>query len=340
MSPVEPSPALPPALADAEVVLVSYRSRGHVEALLASWPDDLRVVLVDNSDNSDDIRELADARSSLRYVDGRGQGFARSANLGARSSEATHVLFVNPDSRPTTAHLAALVDGLRADESAAAHAGTPVDHEGRAEVGSGGWEPTLRRVVVYSSMLHKLAPRAGFFAQPKAGEQLDVEWVCGACMAVRRQQFLALGGFDEAFYVYAEDMSFGRRARRAGLRSVLRTDIEVPHGAGSSGAPSLEMLRLRGASFGGYVARHHPPLEATLMRAVFAGGAFARAGVQRLRGNREGAATNVALGVGTLTRRAYVGGVEVARARYEETENDPAEQPADPLDRSRLSPSS
>ena len=49
---------------------------------------------------------------------------------------------------------------------------------------------------------------------------------------------------------------------------------------------------------------------------------------------------NVALGVGTLTRRAYVGGVEVARARYEETENDPAEQPADPLDRSRLSPSS
>jgi len=107
----------------------------------------------------------------------------------------------------------------------------------------------------------------------------------------------------------------------------------VPHGAGSSGAPSLEMLRLRGASFGGYVTRYHPRAQAWAMRGVFAGGALARAAVQRLRGNRVGAQTNVALAVGTLTRRAYVGGVEVALARFAETATTPATDPA-----SRLSP--
>jgi GT2 family glycosyltransferase len=339
VSPADFSDALPAALADAEVVLVSYRSRGHVEALLSSWPDELRVVLVDNSKNADGIRELEDGRPSLRYVDGHGQGFSRSANLGARTADATYVLFVNPDSRPSAAQLAALVEGLSDDPLAAAHAGTPTDQEGKAEVGSGGWEPSLRRVFVYSSALHKLARRSGFFAQPEADEQLDVDWVCGACMAVRRTQFLSLGGFDEAFYVYAEDMSFGRRARRAGLRSVLRTDVMVLHGAGSSGAPSLEMLRLRGASFAGYVLRYHPRVQSTSMRAVFAGGAFLRAGLQLLRGDQAGARTNVALGVGTVTRRAYVGGSEVARSRFDETKNDPAEQAAAPAPRSRLSSS-
>ncbi|GAA1428238.1 hypothetical protein GCM10009616_07370 [Microlunatus lacustris] len=325
MSPAESSGSLPPALADAEVVLVSYRSRGHVETLLNSWPRDLPVVLVDNSNNSDGIAELAASWPALRYVDGGGQGFARSANLGAQNATADHVLFVNPDSRPTTAQLASLVDGLREDPGAAVHAGMPADHEGRAEVGSGGWEPSVRRVLVYSLGLQKLAPRAGFFARPESGEQLDVDWVCGACMAVRREQFLALGGFDEAFYVYAEDMSFGRRVRRAGLRSVLRTDVVVPHGSGSSGAPSLEMLRLRGASFGGYVLRYHPPVQAALMRAVFAGGALARAGVQLVRRERAGARVNAALAAGTVTRSAYVGGAEVARARFSETVDDPAE---------------
>lgn len=334
MSP-DVSAVLPEALADAEVVLVSYRSRGHVETLLSMWPADLRVVLVDNSNNSDGIRELEAARPTLRYVDGRGQGFSRSANLGARTGSAEFVLFVNPDSRPSIDQLAALVEGLREDPRAATHAGMPADQHGRAEIGSGGWEPTPRRVFVYASGLHKLTPRAGFFARPARGEQLDVDWVCGACMAVRRNQFLALGGFDEAFYVYAEDMSFGRRVRRAGLRSVLRTDIVVPHGAGSSGAPSLEMLRLRGASFGGYALRYHPRTQSTLMRAVFAGGALARAGLHLLRRDRAAARVSYALAVGTVTRRAYVGGTEVALARFQETEDDPAERVATPSVRLR-----
>lgn len=317
---------LPPSLADAEVVLVNYRSRGHVETLLSMWPEEQQVVLVDNSDNSDGLRELEKRRPAVRYVDGRGQGFARSANLGARTSGATYVLFVNPDSRPITDQLAALVEGLGSDRSSAAHAATPADPNGRAEMGSAGWEPTLLRVFMYVSGLHKLAPHRGLYARPRVGEQLKVDWVTGACMAVRRKQFLAIGGFDEAFFVYSEDVSFGRRVRRAGLCSVLRTDVVVPHGAGNSGAPSMEMLRLRGASFGNYVFRYHRAPQSTMMRVMLAGGAFARSGLQRLRRNRAAARTWMALGVGAITRRAFVGGVEVARRRFDETANDPAER--------------
>ena len=315
----EVSQSLPSELADTEVVLVSYRSRDHVADLLASWPSDVAVTIVDNSCNSDGIRDVAASKPSARYVDGGGQGFARAANLGARRATAEFVVFVNPDSRPTAQQLGALVSGLRSDPSAATYAGTPMVPSGELEIGAGGWEPSIRRVLVYSSGLERVFPHGGFFARPAPHERICVDWVCGACMAVRREQFLTMGGFDETFYVYAEDMSFGRRARAIGLRSVLRTDIAVPHSSGGSGAPSSEMLRLRGAAFAGYVMRYHRIAPALLMRGILAAGALGRGALQMLKGDRAAARLNIALVRGTITRRAYVGGREVARARFIDT---------------------
>jgi GT2 family glycosyltransferase len=320
----EVSQSLPSELADTEVVLVSYRSRDHVADLLASWSSDLAVTIVDNSSNSDGIRDVAASRPSVRYVDGGGQGFARAANLGARRATAEFVVFVNPDSRPTAQQLGALVSGLRSDPSAATYAGTPMVPSGELEIGAGGWEPSIRRVLVYSSGLERVFPHGGFFARPAPHERICVDWVCGACMAVRRGQFLTIGGFDETFYVYAEDMSFGRRARALGLRSVLHTDITVPHSSGGSGAPSAEMLRLRGASFASYVMRYHRIAPALLMRGILAAGALGRGALQMLKGDRAAARLNIALVSGTITRRAYVGGREVARARFIDTATESA----------------
>lgn len=301
-----------------EVVLVTYRSRSHVEALLASLPSSLPVVVVDNSHNADAIADLTNAHPNVRYVDGGGQGFARAANLGAFSSGEDYVVFVNPDSRPTVDDLASLVQGLDHDPGAAAHCASTSAGGDVIEIGVGGWEPTVVRTAIHAVGLHKLWPRAGLFAKPRLGESQQVDWCSGACMAVRREQFTELGGFDETFYVYAEDISFGRAARRAGLRTVLREDVVIPHVSGSSGAPSLEMLRLRGASFAHYVLRYHSTAAGWAMRLLLAAGSIARAVVRRAKGDTEGARLFRAFASGLLTRTATVNGVEVARARYDE----------------------
>ncbi|WP_172836177.1 glycosyltransferase [Microlunatus soli] len=307
-----------PGLDDCEVVLVSYRSRQHVQTLLDGWPDDLAVAVVDNSANADGIADLTGRYRRLRYVSGGGQGFARAANLGATSSIKPYVIFVNPDSRPTAADLLALVRGLAADPRAVSHAATVTGADGRVEIGVGGWEPSVGRLAVHAVGLHKLLPRAGLFAEPQLGEPLTPGWTTGACMAVRADLFAELGGFDETFFVYAEDMAFGRRARAAGWQCRLREDVVVAHGAGSSGAPSAEMLRLRGASFAGYLRRYHPGPRGVLMRGFFAAGTAGRMVAQRATGRSDAAALSRALLTGTLTGRAFVDGVEVARSRYDE----------------------
>lgn len=307
-----------PELDDIEIVLVSYQSRHHVETLIDSWPEKLPVVIVDNSENRDGITELADRLPQVRCLSGGGQGFARAANLGAFSSDKPYVIFVNPDSRPTVEHLLSLVRGLAADGSAISHAATVTGAGGEVEIGVGGWEPSIPRLAVNAVGLHKLLPRSGLFAQPKLGEHVELGWTTGACMAVRARPFRDLGGFDETFFVYAEDMAFGRQARAAGWTCRLREDVVVPHGAGSSGAPSAEMLRLRGASFAGYLRRYHPGPRGAAMRVLFALGTAGRMLAQRGTGRREAAELSRALLIGTVTRRALVAGQEVARARYDE----------------------
>ena len=93
-----------------------------------------------------------------------------------------------------------------------------------------------------------------------------MEWLSGACLAVPREDFLSLGGFDERFFVYNEDMAFGRRAREAGRTLRLRTDILVPHLGGGSGEAKTRMFQMRGASMIKYVADQNSPLATSLMR--------------------------------------------------------------------------
>jgi GT2 family glycosyltransferase len=298
---------------DYELVVVSYRSAAHVRALLSGLPAEIPVVLVDNADGEDGLAGLAAARPGTRWLDGGGEGFAHAANLGARAATAAVVVFVNPDARPDVAVLDALSDEL-VREQVVAVAATPASAQG-PELGCGGWEPTLPRAVVHATGLHKAFPRLGIYARPRPGEQLALDWTSAACMAVRREEFLALGGWDETYFVYCEDVAFGRTLRDHGHPPRLRTDLLVPHASGGSGAPVPEMMRLRGASLAHYLHAHRPRTQARLMTGVLALGYRVRQVQQRVRGDAARAAGHAAYARGLRTGTAWVAGREVAASR-------------------------
>lgn len=274
------------ALDDVEIVLVTYHSRRLVESLLAVLPAGLPVVLVDNASGADGLDEVIEARPGARYLDGGGVGFARAANLGARTSQSAYLVFVNPDAAPSAEVLRALVDDLRADPGLAAVAATTVTPEGRVELGVGGWEPNLRRTLVYATGLHGRFPEAGLYARPRPGQPVQVDWLTGACLAVPRQTFVSLGGFDERFFLYNEDMAYGRRLREAGYRLRLRTDLLVAHAGAGSGGDRSRMLQMRGASMHAYLTRYHSASSTALMRVALTAGALSRGLVKRVRGDK------------------------------------------------------
>ena len=107
-----------------ELVIVSYHSRPQIEGLLAGLPPDLPLVIIDNAAGRDGLAELVRARPNGRYLDGGGQGFAKAANLGARSTNHEFLIFVNPDCRPTVEDLEALAASVADAPSTATTSGT------------------------------------------------------------------------------------------------------------------------------------------------------------------------------------------------------------------------
>ena len=298
-------------MGSAELILVSYRSKSQIDGLLTALPADFPIAVIDNAGDVDGVTELVNGRVNARYVDAGGVGFARAANLGARTSRHEFIVFGNPDSRPTLVDIERLVGDVAADPRCASSAALLLGADGEVELGTGGLEPTLRRTLVHALALHKLFPVAGLYFHPPVGSAIHVDWTSAACMALRRQTFLDLGGFDESFFVYSEDVAFGRTVRFSGLYQRLRTDVVVQHASGGSGAPSLEMMRLRGASMASYLRKVNSHPAATVMTAVLVLGYVARIVEQLLSRNRLRAREHWAYVAGLVTRRAQVAGVQV-----------------------------
>nr|WP_269327125.1 glycosyltransferase family 2 protein [Kineosporia mesophila] len=296
------------------MIIVSYNSRSQIEGLLAGLPNDIPLAVVDNARGADGLRDLIRDRPNARYLEGAGQGFATAANLGARSSAYEYVIFVNPDTRPTVTGLETLVSQLAAEPDIASSAATTVGADGSVEIGTGGWEPTVRRAVIHSIGLHKIAPQAGLFARPRPYLPIRVDWTTGACMAVRVSTFTDLGGFDEQFFVYNEDVAFGRAVREKNMTQALRTDVLVQHAAGNSGAPSKEMLRLRGASMARYVAQHNNLQNARAIRLALTFGYGLRVLASLAKGDKSRAQEHWSYILGVTSGRASVGGRTVTRA--------------------------
>lgn len=212
-----------------EIILMVYKSRHVLPAFLADVGNTLPIVLVDNSYHEDDITDLLSGYPNVRRVDSGGNvGFSAAANLGARCATSPILVFMNPDTQPTAATLTGLIAYLRHNPDVGA--------AGVAGIGTagGGAQPTLRRVLANAIGWTRRSPLSGVFFQELNGRRVDAEWISGSCLAIRRETFEAVGGFDPAYPIYMSDFDLGLRLMRAGYRQRILGDLVVPHDDGGS----------------------------------------------------------------------------------------------------------
>lgn len=219
----------------ATAIIVAYDSGAFlqpcIDALAAQTFEDFEAVIVDNASSDGSVRDLAlpDARFRILSA-GANMGFAVANNLAASASDAPFLVLLNPDAVAEPDWLATLI--------ATAERAPDI-----ASVGS------LQRRLDNPEILDGvgdvwhvagLAWRAGE-GHPAAGAPGDGEIFgpCGAAALYRRAAFQALGGFDERFFCYCEDVDLAFRLRAAGYRSVRASSAVVRHaGSGISGRRS------------------------------------------------------------------------------------------------------
>jgi GT2 family glycosyltransferase len=178
-----------------------------------------QIVCLDQSPDARFRREFAAHDPSVEVLAaGENLGYPSSCNRAAQRARGDYLLFLNPDAHADPDCVERLVEACERDPRAAV-AGAQVLF------------PDRRRVNAGDNPLHLSGISwAGRYGQPvEAGPPRDAAVVSGAALLVRRDAWVALGGYTEGFFMYYDDVDLAWRARIAGWRVVFCPAARVVH---------------------------------------------------------------------------------------------------------------
>ena len=197
------------------VVLVNFRGTddtltavSHLRSL--DWPADrLEIVVVENGSGDDSAERLRALPDVTLVVSDQNLGFAGGSNLGVSRSSGEFVAFLNNDARPDPAWISAAVAAFGTSSSIGAVASRVLDWDGELVdyIGS---------AMTWYGQGYK--PFTGERPPALGDEERDVLFGTGSAMFVRRSVFRQLGGFDERYFMFFEDVDLGWRLNLLGLR--------------------------------------------------------------------------------------------------------------------------
>ena len=222
-------------------MVVSYNSAAYlpdcVRSLRSEGVDE--VVVVDNASSDDSVATTRGADLAVAVVEtGANLGFGAGANRGVARTNGDYVLVLNPDTVVEPGTVKALAEALDRDPGLAVVGP-------RMENVDGTLYPSVRRFpnllnAFGHAFLGLVAPRNRFTRSYRMLDwdhdrpATDVDWVGGACLLVRRSAFDAVAGFDEAYFMYVEDVDLCWRLGRAGWRIGYEPAGRVVHALGGS----------------------------------------------------------------------------------------------------------
>lgn len=205
------------------LVTVTYNSADALEQFWArSDAGTYRRVVVDNASRDRSV-SVAEGRAARVLVLARNVGFSAANNLGARECDEDVLVFCNPDVTVTEDGIEALA--AEAWEHGGIVAPQLLNPDGSPQENGRGTPYPSRKI---RHLLRLEDKRYGLVAG--VDEVIDVVWVMGAALAVRRADFEALGGWDSGFFVYYEDADLCLRAHEAGMSVRVDGRVRWVHG--------------------------------------------------------------------------------------------------------------
>ena len=223
------------------VVLVTYESAEDLAACLATLPaaagpHELEVVVVDNA-SRDGSAEIARGLGVKVLENPTNLGLSRAVDLGAAATVAPWLLLLNPDTRLAPGSLARLLETAAADPAVGC-VGPHLRNSDGSEYPTGRRFPSILVGAAHAALgtvwPDNPATRHYHLAELDRSRPVQVDWVSGACMLLRREAYEAAGRFDAGYFMYFEEMDFCLRLARAGWRVVYDPGAEVTHILGGS----------------------------------------------------------------------------------------------------------
>ena len=234
------------------IVTVAYRSNAVLAGFLASVGPASRtrlpVVVVDNAPGADDATALSAQAGATHVPLPSNPGYGGAVNAGVRELPAGigWVLISNPDVVLEPGSIDALLATAETDPAIGAVGPAVLNPDGSVYP-SARAVPSLRTGVghaLFANLWQRNPWTLAYRRETDPSDQVrDAGWLSGSCLLVRRSAFDEIGGFDEGYFMYFEDVDLGFRLGKAGYRNVYEPAASVTHvGAHSTGSESARMV--------------------------------------------------------------------------------------------------
>jgi len=262
----EPSPTqdfLKPRRKVSVVMVVYMTGEALEQSLHCVLADPLvdELVVVDNGSTRIEaarLKGLAERDGRVRLVSGHGNvGFARGANLGANQAHGDVLVFLNPDAFLQPGAIAELIRAIEGRPAPCIVGGRVLNADRTEQRGARRGDITLTSALLSLSHLAQHVP---------AWRRYEVHWeneaapdavaavptISGACFCMRREDFAALQGFDEGYFLHVEDVDLCWRVREAGGEVLFQPKAEVIHLGHTSHASPLKVEFHKGVGLARY----------------------------------------------------------------------------------------
>jgi GT2 family glycosyltransferase len=218
----------------ATAIVVTFNSAEVLPECLASLrANGAAAIVVDNA-SDDSTVSVAEAAGAVVIRNGENLGYGRANNIGVRAAETDYVLICNPDAQLDEGALDALLAAARLYPEAGLYAPRIFEPDGRE----------------YFKTESYLTPGAGPSSKAATAPEGDVctPMILGACLMMRRELFLELGGFDENIFLFYEDDDLCRRLSDRGRALIYVHAATARHRRGASSQPRKGLI---------YLSRYH-----------------------------------------------------------------------------------
>lgn len=243
------------------LLFVNYQSATLLKRAIASWEGALENVsheiIVINNDpkEASAVNALAEGDKVIVKNLSENVGFGAANNRAAAMAKGQWLFLLNPDTEYEGGSIEGLIPVLESYPESLGGV-CLIDGDGKGEVWSGGKFPTLWQLVRHRLFGTPLRP---LWNEPTFTE---TDWVSGAALIVSRSSFEKLGGFDEDFFLYFEDVDLAKRAKQSGMSVWRSPALTVRHQGGASHNEHSKQKQVYYKSEYRYFFKHRSLLEA------------------------------------------------------------------------------
>lgn len=226
------------------IVTVSYNSSGQLEQFLSSLKTsgygNIAVTIADNSSHDLDSTQAIAASYGANVISlqsNLGYGGGINAAVTSLPKSKSYVVICNPDILICEQAIDVLLAKLASDQRIGA-IGPAIKNLDGSTYPSARHLPSLLNGIGHAlfARIWPANPWTASYHAENSPEARDAGWLSGACLLVRREAFEAVGGFDERYFMYFEDVDLGHRFAQAGYRNYYEPGASVIHFGGLSTA--------------------------------------------------------------------------------------------------------